>query len=134
MIPSGPHSSTMGTGERSSMPAVVFRLCGHPEIGPKPVSDQSRRRMSAPISPPPKGKLLLFPELAMRAWNLDQSEFLYRGDLWHTREQPYLLTVHPGSFASFRFPDSHGRTTPNHGHQRPARHVGGSATSEPSPM
>jgi hypothetical protein len=44
---------------------------------------------------------LLFPELAMRAWNLDQSEFLYRGDLWHTREQPYLLTVHPGSFATF---------------------------------
>jgi hypothetical protein len=55
----------MATGERSSIPTVVFRLCGHPEIGPKPVSDQSRRRMSAPISPPPKGKLSLFPELAM---------------------------------------------------------------------
>src|ERR1700722_16442030 len=87
MIPSGPHSSTMGTGERSSMPTVVCRLCDHPETGPKPVSDQLRRRMSAPISPPPKGKLLLFPKLAMRAWNLDQSKFLYREDLWHTRAQ-----------------------------------------------
>src|ERR1700739_4615964 len=116
MIPSGPHSSTMGTGERSSMPAVVFRLWGHPETGPKPVSDQSRRRMSAPISPPPKGKLLLFPELAMRAWNLDQSEFLYRGDLWHTREQPYLLTVHPGVIRDVRLIVVNVRSSPNVGH------------------
>src|ERR1700733_4710039 len=87
MIPSGPHSSTMGTGERSSMPTVVFRLCDHPEIGPKPVSDQLRRRMSAPISPPPKGKLLSFPEFAMRAWNLDQNAFLYVKTLWPTSTQ-----------------------------------------------
>jgi hypothetical protein len=80
MIPSGPHSSTMGTGERSSMPTVVFRLCGHAEIGPKPLSDQSRRLMSAPIWPPPKGKLSLFLELAMPALKLDQNDFLYRED------------------------------------------------------
>jgi hypothetical protein len=74
----------MGTGERSSMPTVVLRLCGHPAMGPKPVSDQLQRRMSVPISPPPKQKLLLFAELAMRAWNPNQNAFLYEKTLWHT--------------------------------------------------
>ena len=74
----------MGTGEHSKVPTVVFRLCDHPVIGPKPVSDQSRRRMSAPVSPPPKGKLLLFTELAIRARNLDQNEFLYVKTQWHS--------------------------------------------------
>ena len=45
----------MGTGERSSILTVVFRLSGHSEIGPKPEFDQSRARMSAPFSPPPNG-------------------------------------------------------------------------------
>lgn len=75
MKPSGPHSSTMGIGECSSIPTVVFRVWGHPEIGPKPVSDQSRTRMSAPTSPPPKGKLSLFPELAMCSWKLEKADF-----------------------------------------------------------
>src|ERR1700744_665480 len=84
MMPSGPHRSTMGRGERSSIPTVVFRLCGHPEIGPKPVSDQSRRRMSVPISPPPKGKLLLFPELAMLRGYSTKTHFCTVKTLWHT--------------------------------------------------
>jgi hypothetical protein len=46
----------MGTGERSNMPTVVFRLSGHPEIGPKLVFDQSIAPIRAPFFPPPKGK------------------------------------------------------------------------------
>ena len=76
------------------MPTVVFRLCGHPEIGPKPVSDQSRRRMSVPISPPPKGKLLLFPEIAMRALKLDQNGFLHHEDpMAHKSESSHIFLI-----------------------------------------
>lgn len=42
----------MGTGERSSVATVVFRLCGQQETGPKLELDQSRLRISAPIAPP----------------------------------------------------------------------------------
>ena len=37
----------MGTGERSSVATVVFRLSGHSEICPKLVFDQSSARASA---------------------------------------------------------------------------------------
>ena len=50
----------MGTGERSSVATVVFRLFGHSEIRPKLVFDQSTARMSAPFSPPPNGKCLSY--------------------------------------------------------------------------
>ena len=36
------------------MRTTVFRLCGQCSIGPTGVCDQSRARMRAPISPPPK--------------------------------------------------------------------------------
>lgn len=65
----------MGTGERNNVATVVFRLCGQQETGPKPERDQSRARMSAPVSPPPKGKLSLVSSLVMlfaftREWDL----------------------------------------------------------------
>src|ERR1700761_4261142 len=56
MMPSGPHSSTMGTGEASSVSVTVFRLCGHAESGPRPVEVQSYLRISAAASPPLAGK------------------------------------------------------------------------------
>src|ERR1700733_7529617 len=94
MMPSGPHRSTIGTGERSSIPTVVFRLCGHPEIGPKPAADQSREPIRAPISPPPKGKLSLFPELAMYLLETGPRTQFYCEDTlcaYTSKEQPYLL-------------------------------------------
>ncbi len=47
MMPSGPHSSTMGTGEAVRVSTVVRRLCGQDAIGPMLVEDQSRASMSA---------------------------------------------------------------------------------------
>jgi hypothetical protein len=32
---------------------IIRRLCGHVSTGPSGVRDQSRERMSVPISPPP---------------------------------------------------------------------------------
>src|SRR3982750_1008827 len=50
MMPSGPHSSTMGTGEAVTMSTVVLRLCGHDQIVPMLVEDQSKAAMSVFIS------------------------------------------------------------------------------------
>src|SRR5450755_2394938 len=94
MKPSGPHSSTMGTGEYSTNPTVVLRLWGHLEISPKPVSDQSRTRMSAPTSPPPKGKPSLFPEMVMCCWKLEKTDFCNVNVAWYTsgeRKSPLAI-------------------------------------------
>ena len=40
------------------MPRLVRRLCGQVSIGPRGERDQSRERMSAPISPPPTSQEL----------------------------------------------------------------------------
>lgn len=36
------------------MRTAVFRLCGHVEIGPMGVRDQSNERIRSPSSPPPE--------------------------------------------------------------------------------
>src|ERR1700753_1587687 len=51
MMPSSPHSITMGTGESSTMPTAVFRLCGHWAMGPSGVAAQSNARTRSAISP-----------------------------------------------------------------------------------
>src|ERR1700721_4795038 len=89
MMPSGPHRSTMGTGERSNMPTVVFRLSGHSEIGPKLVFDQSSAPIRAPFSPPPNGKCLS----CSAPLTLGISHFLRNGTLFEFLEhsQRYLF-------------------------------------------
>src|SRR6201995_1469218 len=52
MMPSAPHNSTMGTGERSRVSVTVFRLCGQAWSGPRPVEVQSSARIRAATSPP----------------------------------------------------------------------------------
>src|SRR3982750_1407812 len=56
MMPSGPQSSTIGTGDSRSRLVTVFRLCGQAAIGPRAVLLQSWSRISAPSSPPPSRK------------------------------------------------------------------------------
>ena len=50
MIPSGPHSSTIGTGEAVMMSTAHRRLSGHSRIGPTGVEAQSYSSMSCFIS------------------------------------------------------------------------------------
>src|ERR1700722_11001871 len=66
MIPSGPQSRTIGTGDRSRNPVMLFRLCGQCSISPSVVDGQSNDRMIEAISPQlfkklseddPKGRL-----------------------------------------------------------------------------
>src|ERR1700761_351544 len=117
MMPSGPHRSTMGRGERSSIPTVVFRLCGHPEIGPKPVADQSRERIRTPISPPPKGKLSLLPELAMRLLETGPGTPFYCEDpLVYKQGTALSADVCSGSRAALAAPKQHLRSAPGSGH------------------
>src|SRR5665213_1886102 len=47
---------TMATGERKIVSTLVLRLCGQVALGPRGVRDQSKRRISAPVSPPPAGQ------------------------------------------------------------------------------
>src|SRR5665213_2235923 len=67
MMPSGPHSSTIGTGEPSRVSVTVIRLCGHTESGPRPVGVQSYFRIRAATSPPPAGNDS--PDPADPAWS-----------------------------------------------------------------
>src|SRR5262249_37901108 len=47
MMPSGPHSSTIGTGDAVIVSTVVRRLWGQAVIGPMPVEAQSNASISA---------------------------------------------------------------------------------------
>src|SRR4026207_1764975 len=55
MIPSSPQSRTIGTGEWSIMPTVVFRLEGQDSIRPRDC-DQSWVAISFEAAPPPARK------------------------------------------------------------------------------
>jgi uncharacterized membrane protein YtjA (UPF0391 family) len=50
MMPSGPHSSSIGAEESVTMSTAVLRLCGQDDIGPSPVVDQSNDWMRAFIA------------------------------------------------------------------------------------
>jgi len=65
MMPSSPQSRTIGTGEWSSMPTVVFRLAGHDSIGPSD-SDQSWRAISFAVVPPPARNALWLPQITSK--------------------------------------------------------------------
>ena len=56
MMWSGPHISTLGTGELRTFDAVVRSVGDQPSIGPSEVRDQSTARTSAAASPPPTGQ------------------------------------------------------------------------------
>ena len=49
---SAPHHTTIGNRESRQMLTAERRLCGHPDIGPMGVRDQSVVAMSRPASPP----------------------------------------------------------------------------------
>src|SRR6266850_2443684 len=53
MMPSGPQSITIGTGEFRTSAAAVLRLWGQSAIGPSAVRAQSFSSMRGPISPAP---------------------------------------------------------------------------------
>jgi hypothetical protein len=44
---------TIGTGERSNRLHAVLRHCGHDQIGPSEVEDQSKDAISSAVFPPP---------------------------------------------------------------------------------
>lgn len=52
MMPSAPHSITIGTDERSRISVAVRSGALQPSIGPSMVVDQSRSAISAPHAPP----------------------------------------------------------------------------------
>ena len=64
-MPSSPQSRTIGTGEWSSMPTVVFRLAGHDLIGPSD-SDQSWLAISFAVVPPPARNALWLPPITSK--------------------------------------------------------------------
>jgi hypothetical protein len=49
----GPQNRNIGYRELRMMLTAVRRLCGQPAIGPRGEDDQSKERISSPISPPP---------------------------------------------------------------------------------
>ena len=56
MMWSGPHISTLGTGELRTFDTVVRSVGDQPSIGPNAVPDQSKARNNVPASPPPTGQ------------------------------------------------------------------------------
>ena len=76
------HDGDLGSG--AVFPTVVFRLCGHPEISPKPVPDQSRTRMSAPVSHRRQESYRCSRNFSCACGNLNTTQFCTVKVVWLT--------------------------------------------------
>ena len=67
---SGPHAIKIGKVEERQRLTEVRKLCGHSEIGPSGVIDQSIERISFPISPPPDKNCVVIDSLLTAIVNI----------------------------------------------------------------